>query len=63
MYVNDHYPPHFHVLANDGSKALVALSTLTVIAGSVNAATLKEALAWAGNHAAVLAAKWKELNP
>jgi hypothetical protein len=63
MYVNDHNPPHFHVLANDGSNALVALATLTVIAGSVNAATLKEAQAWAGNHATVLAAKWKALNP
>lgn len=22
MYAGDHHPPHFHVLANDGSEAL-----------------------------------------
>jgi hypothetical protein len=56
-------PPHFHVLANDGSEALIDLASLRVIAGMVRPAVLKEALAWAGQNAAVLTAKWKELNP
>ena len=63
MYPADHNPPHFHVLANDGSEALIDLASLRVIAGTVRPAVLKEALAWAGQNAAVLTAKWKELNP
>ena len=63
MYASDHNPPHFHVLANDGSEALVALASLHVIDGSVRPAVLKEALTWASLHVALLAIKWKELNP
>lgn len=63
MYAGDHNPPHFHVLANDGAEAWVELKTMTVIWGAVNRPALNEALAWAGNNAAQLAAKWKELNP
>ncbi|MDC6171262.1 DUF4160 domain-containing protein [Paucibacter sp. XJ19-41] len=63
MYADDHNPPHFHVLANDGKKALVEIASLTVIAGEVRSGTLKEALGWAGSNKATLVAKWKELNP
>ena len=63
MYAGDHNPPHFHVLANDGSEALVDLASLRVIDGSVRSAVLKEALAWAGQNVALLTTKWKELNP
>lgn len=63
MYAGDHNPPHFHILANDGTEAWVALATLQVIWGGVPAAALKEALAWAGANAAPMATKWKELNP
>jgi hypothetical protein len=63
MYAGDHNPPHFHVLANDGSEALVDLLTLQVIRGSVRRSVLKEALAWAAEHGAVLDIRWKELNP
>ena len=63
MYAADHNPPHFHVLANDGSEALVDLASLQVMGGSVRPAVLKEALAWASQNVALLATKWKELNP
>ncbi len=63
MYAGDHNPPHFHVLANDGAEAWVEIASLQVIYGAVRPAALKEALAWAGANAVVLAAKWKELNP
>lgn len=63
MYAGDHNPPHFHVLANDGAEAWVEIASLQVIYGAVEPAALKEALAWAGANAVVLAAKWKELNP
>ncbi|CAN5293032.1 hypothetical protein BH11PSE9_BH11PSE9_03860 [soil metagenome] len=63
MYAGDHNPPHFHILANDGSEAWVELATRQVIWGAVRPASLKEALDWAGRNTALLAAKWKELNP
>jgi hypothetical protein len=63
IYAGDHNPPHFHVLANDGSEALVDLVSLRVIEGSVRPAVLKEALAWASQNVALMATKWKELNP
>ena len=63
MYAADHNPPHFHLLANDGSDALVDLASLQVMGGSVRPAVLKEALAWASRNVALLATKWKELNP
>lgn len=63
MYAGDHNPPHFHVLAHDGAEAWVELATLNVIWGAVDRAALKESLAWASENAALLKAKWKELNP
>jgi hypothetical protein len=63
MYAGDHNPPHFHVLANDGSEVLIDLASLQVIDGTVRPAVLKEALAWASQNVALLATKWKELNP
>ncbi len=63
MYAGDHNPPHFHVLANDGSEALIDLKSLRVISGGVRAAVAKEMLAWASGNVALLAATWKELNP
>jgi hypothetical protein len=63
MYPGDHNPPHFHVLANDGSEALIDLANLRAIDGTVRPAVLKEALAWASQNVALLATKWKELNP
>ena len=63
MYAGDHNPPHFHVLANDGSEALVDLASLQVIDGSVRPTVMKEALAWASKNVAQLTSKWKELNP
>jgi len=63
MYAGDHNPPHFHVLAHDGSEAWVEVATLQVIHGDVRPNVLKEALAWASQNAALLSKRWKELNP
>ena len=46
MYAGDHLPPHFHVLMNDGREALVEISTLAVMRGSVPARELTDALTW-----------------
>ena len=63
LYAGDHNPPHFHVLANDGTEAWVELATLAVIWGTVRASAWKEVLAWARQNDALLVAKWKEMNP
>ncbi|RZI58615.1 MAG: DUF4160 domain-containing protein [Rubrivivax sp.] len=62
VYANDHHPPHFHIRANDGSKAAVAIRDLKVIAGEVPRAALSEALAWAEPRRPLLLKTWKELN-
>jgi hypothetical protein len=51
------------VLASDGCEALIDLASLRVIDGTVRPTVLKEALAWASQNVALLATKWKELNP
>jgi Domain of unknown function (DUF4160) len=60
MYFADHNPPHFHVLGRDGA-AQVRIDTLEVIATS-GRIDLREALNWAADNRAVLAAKWDELS-
>ena len=60
MYFADHPPPHFHVLGRDG-QAQVAIDDFRVIARS-GRVDLGEALAWAAEHRAELAAKWDELS-
>ena len=63
MCAGDHHPPHFDVLANDGSGAVIDLASLSVIDGTVRPAVLKQALSSAGQNMALLATKWKELTP
>jgi len=38
MYFEDHAPPHFHVLGNDGREAQIELATMTVLRGDVDPA-------------------------
>ncbi|MBI1981092.1 MAG: DUF4160 domain-containing protein [Methylocystis sp.] len=61
MYVDDHRPPHFHIVTPD-FHAIVRISDLAVIAGDAKAGDLAEALAWAREHREILALKWAELN-
>lgn len=63
MYPADHAPPHFHVKKRDGREALVELSDLSILSGSLAAREIATALAWARVNGALLASKWKELNP
>ena len=60
MFFADHNPPHFHVLGRDGA-AQVVIGTLEVLASS-GRIDLREALAWAGEHDALLRARWDELS-
>jgi hypothetical protein len=60
-YFEDHNPPHFHVVSPE-EEAVVAISTLTVIARAIRAAQLREALAWARANKELLERKWRELH-
>ena len=57
----DHNPPHFHVISPD-SGFMVDLHSFAVIRGSGSGAELTEAVEWAKANAAVLLAKWREIN-
>jgi hypothetical protein len=61
MYFDDHAPRHFHVIMNDRREALVDLDG-KILAGSVLAREIAEALDWATDNREALAAKWKEFN-
>ena len=62
MFGREHGIPHFHVWTPDAA-AVVAIDTLTVLSGSVDARALEEARAWATEHRAELTAEWRHLNP
>jgi Domain of unknown function (DUF4160) len=60
MYADDHRPPHFHIVGPD-FQVVVTIANLAIIAGTARRGQIAEALAWAGEHREVLAAKWVEL--
>lgn len=61
VYANDHLPPHFHVVTPD-YEALVEIATLRILAGSLPGRVEREALAWATENRAVIAAEWNRTN-
>ncbi len=63
VYAGDHNPPHFH-LRGPGSRALVNIATLEVMAGKASRKDLEEALAWASvpENLESLVAEWRRLN-
>jgi len=61
MYFDDHGVPHFHIVSADGN-ASIAIDTLEVLAGNIQASSLKEARAWAKDNKHVLNKAWKELS-
>jgi hypothetical protein len=63
LYAGDHLPPHFHVRMNDGREALIEISTLQVLRGSIANRELVEVVTWAQANKTLLVQKWKELNP
>jgi hypothetical protein len=59
MYFEDHNPPHFHVVSRT-QEAMIEITTLTVMAGSMTPARLRRALAWARENRDLLISKWNE---
>lgn len=62
IFGREHGVPHVHVWTPDGA-AVVAIGTLEVLSGSVDAGILAEAREWARSHSAEIAAEWLRLNP
>lgn len=62
VFGREHGVPHFHVWTPDAA-AVIAIETLAVLSGAVDAKTLEEARAWADAHRAELLSEWRRLNP
>lgn len=62
VFGREHGVPHFHVWTPN-TAAVIAIETLTVLSGAVDAKTLEEARAWADTHRGELLAEWRRLNP
>lgn len=62
VFGREHGMPHFHVWTPDGA-AVLAIDTLAVLSGSVDANALAEAREWVKSHGTEIAAEWIKLNP
>ena len=61
MFADDHHPPHFHLVTPD-HEALVRLSDLSVIAGSIDRRSYEAACHWAEHNREFLDREWRRLN-
>lgn len=61
IFADDHNPPHFHVVTPD-REALVRISDLSILAGSLTGREYKAAVAWAAAHREELEDEWNRLN-
>jgi len=59
---DEHNPPHFHVVLNDGRECLVEITELTMF-GNVPFREIRAAMEWAERNRELLFSKFKEYNP
>jgi hypothetical protein len=57
MYYADHEPPHFHVRYS-GQRALIAIETLSLLAGRLSPRALGLVTEWAALHRVELMEDW-----
>lgn len=57
MYYNDHPPPRFHVRYG-GQKAIIAISTISLLCGSLFPRVFGMVVEWASLHQAELLENW-----
>jgi hypothetical protein len=62
IYLDDHPPPHVHVVKSDGRDAIVEIETLRVI-GKLASREMREALQWIATQKAFLLNEWTRYNP
>ncbi len=58
MYYGDHPPPHFHVRYS-GQKAIIAISTLSLLRGNLSPRVFGMVMEWASLHQAELLENWE----
>lgn len=61
VFADDHDPPHFHIVTPD-YEALVRLSDMTILAGSIDRRSYDTALSWAAENMGILEHEWRRLN-
>ncbi|WP_262966131.1 DUF4160 domain-containing protein [Methylobacter psychrophilus] len=61
LNANDHPPPHFHVLMNDGRETWVTIAELKIVHGRVSTREIADVLAWAKINRDRLATQFEEL--
>lgn len=61
IFADDHNPPHFHAATPD-HEALIKISDLSILAGSLTGREFKAAVAWAAEHRKELEDEWNRLN-
>lgn len=61
IFADDHNPPHFHLVTPE-HEALIRLSDLVMIAGTMDRRSLELALDWARRNGKVLDDEWNRLN-
>lgn len=61
MFPADHNPPHFHLVRGD-REAMVSISTLEVLAGTISARDLVLGRTWARQNRELLENEWSRLN-
>jgi hypothetical protein len=57
MYYREHQPPHFHAIYGD-EEALIAIETLSLIAGRLSPRAIGLVTEWASMHKDELLADW-----
>ena len=57
IYFDDHNPPHFHVEYND-NEALISISDLSILRGSLPPRVMGLAMEWARLHQTELMENW-----
>jgi len=57
MYYDDHPPPHFHVRYG-GQKAIIVISTLSLLRGELAPRVFGMVMEWAALHQAELLENW-----
>lgn len=62
MYIDDHPPPHVHLLLRDGRDGTIDLETLR-ISGKVVKREVRDALVWVAKERSFLSNEWLRYNP
>ena len=62
IYSNEHPPPHFHVIYG-GDEAMIGITSLEILKGSLPNKQFKKITKWAFVHQKALALIFEQLNP